>query len=157
MAEAIAGYRTGPRGRSWLLVTSPENYIRCIDGRVWGDEDPSRLRLVTTSDLIFFYIKSPMKVLAAVGVVTEPPHEDHRIIWLGDERVYPHRFRFEVMVRPTRQIPLRLLVPQLDLFDRQDDNNWGRRLQRAMVHLTPHDAEVLRGALAAADESSNVA
>jgi hypothetical protein len=29
-------------GRYWLLITSSETYIRCIDGRVWGDQDRVR-------------------------------------------------------------------------------------------------------------------
>lgn len=157
VAEAIAGYRAGPRGRCWLLVTSPQNYIRCIDGRVWGDEDSRRIRSVATGDVLFFYIKSPMMVLAAMGVVTRPPYEDHSAIWFGDERIYPHRFRFEPMIKPARPVSFRLLVPQLDLFGRQDVETWGTKLQKAMVKLSAHDAAVLRSALAAADESSNAA
>jgi len=148
VAEAITTYRADARSRSWLLITSPENYIRCIRGHVWGDEDLRRIRQVRTGDVIFFYVKHPGKYVASMGVVTKPAYEDHSIIWIGDDRVYPFRFHFDLLVEPVRPIGLRPMVPRLDLFDRADDPNYGRRLQAAMKELTPHDCTVLREALA---------
>lgn len=156
VAEAILGYR-GKSGRSWLLITSPENYIRCIDGRVWGDEDRGRIAQVRRGDVILFYVKSPAKYLAAMGFVTREPYTDSTIIWKDDERVYPHRFTFEVLLRPPWPVPLRPLISQLDLFDRRDDPHWGVRLRTSMTSLTGHDSEVLRKALADAQGAGLVA
>jgi len=157
VAEAVVKYNAGRRGRCWLLITSSENYIRCIDGRVWGDEDRGRIAQVQTGDIIFFYVKSPAKYLAAMGLVTRAPYTDSAILWTDDERVYAHRFNFELLLRPPRPVPFRPLVRQLGLFGMQDISNWGVHLQAAMKALSAHDCEVLRGALAAAQGDSLVA
>jgi HKD family nuclease len=157
VAEAVVKYNAGRRGRCWLLITAPENYIRCIDGRVWGDEDRGRIGQVRTGDLIFFYVKSPAKYLAAMGLVTREPYTDHSVLWSDDDRVYPHRFNFDLLLRPPRPVPFQPLVRQLDLFGRADLTNWGVRLQAAMKALTTYDCEILRSALAAAEGGSLVA
>jgi HKD family nuclease len=157
LAEAVVKYSAGRRGRCWLLITSSENYIRCIDGRVWGDEDRGRIAQVQTGDIIFFYVKSPAKYLAAMGLVTREPYTDGAILWTDDERVYPHRFNFELLLRPPRPVPFRPLVRRLELFGMQDISNWGVHLQAAMKPLSAHDCEVLRGALAVAQDGSLVA
>jgi len=157
VAEAVVTYNAGRRGRCWLLITSSENYIRCIDGRVWGDEDRGRLAQVKTGDIIFFYVKSPAKYLAAMGLVTRAPYTDSTILWTDDERVYSHRFNFELLLRPPRPVSFRPLVPHLELFGMQDLSNWGVHLQAAMKPLSAHDCEVLRGALAGAQGGARVA
>lgn len=152
VAEAMEHYRARGGTRCWMLITSPKNYMRCIDGHVWGDEDASRIRRVRTGDLVFFYVKSPAKYLAALCVVTREPYEDHSIIWRDDPRIYPFRFDFEVLSKPPRPVPFTPLVDSLDLFDGVAPGKWGTRLQAAMKELTPHDCAVLREALAAADD-----
>ncbi len=157
VAEAVVQYNAGRRGRCWLLITRPENYIRCIDGRVWGDEDRARIEQVRTGDIVFFYVKHPAKYLAAMGLVTREPYTDHRILWPDDDRVYPHRFNFELLLRPPRPVPFRPLVQRLELFGMHDVSNWGVRLQAAMKPLSAHDCEVLRQALATAQGGALVA
>ncbi len=157
VAEAVVNYNAGRRGRCWLLITSSENYIRCIDGRVWGDEDRGRIAQVRTGDIVFFYVKSPAKYLAAMGLVTREPYSDSTILWTDDERRYPHRFNFDLLLRPPRPIPLRPLVSRLELFGKQHDSNWGVRLQAAMKPLSPHDCEVLRSVLASGEAGGLVA
>ncbi len=148
VVEAVTRPAAQPGRASWLLITSPDNYIRNIDGKVWGDEKLARIAQVHTGDLIFFYITSPLKSLGALGMVTSDPYEDHSTYW--PDRTYPHRFRFSLLLKPPTPIPLRPLVPELDLFGRRDDPTWGQRLQRSMVDLAPRDAEILRAALVTA-------
>jgi len=137
-----------PRGAShaWLLITSSRNYLRCIDRKVWGDEDLGRIGQVKTGDLVFFYITKD-QYLASMGVITEPPYEDHTVIWEDDDRVYPFRFHFDVLLRPPSPVPFTRLISRLDLFDRRTDG-WGMKIRAAMKALTPHDCVVLREALA---------
>jgi len=147
MVEAIT--RPSARsGKAWLLITSPDNYIRNIEGKIWGDEKPGRIGRVRTGDLIFFYITSPLKSLGALGMVVSDAYEDHSPYW--PDRTYPYRFRFSLLIRPPTPVPLRPMVPQLDLFDHRDDPAWGQRLQRSMVDLSVGDGELLRAALLAA-------
>ena len=147
MVEAIT--RPSARtGKAWLLITSPDNYIRNIDGKIWGDEKLGRIGRVHTGDLIFFYITTPLKSLGALGMVTSDAYEDQSPYW--PDRTYPYRFRFSLLLKPPTPIPLRPLIPTLDLFGQQDDLAWGQRLQRSMVDLTPRDAELLRAALVTA-------
>jgi len=157
VAEAIGGYLAPGRGSCWLLVTSPENYIRCIDGSVWGDEDPRRIQQVRAGDTIFFYVKRPAVFIAAMGVVTREPYEDHAVIWPEDDRLYPYRFNFEVLLKPARPLPFRPLISQLELFGMNEDPTWGVRLQRSMHALGAHDCRLLRGVLASAQSAEGAA
>ena len=157
VAEAVVRYNEGRRGRCWLLITSPENYIRCIDGRVWGDEDRGRIAQVQTGDIVFFYVKSPAKYLAAMGIVTRSPYSDQTTLWMDDERKYPFRFNFEVLLRPPRPVAFRPLAKELELFGKRDSPNWGQHLQAAMKPLSGNDSEKLRIALSADARTSSVA
>ncbi len=148
VVEAVTRPSARSGRSSWLLITSPDNYIRNIDGKIWGDENLSRIAQVHTGDLIFFYITSPLRSLGALGMVTSDAYEDHSQYW--PDRTYPYRFRFSLLLKPPTPIPLRPLVPDLDLFGQRDDPAWGQRLQRSMVDLTPRDAELIRAALVAA-------
>ena len=151
VAEALAQFRAQSGKRCWLLITSPENYIRCIDGRVWGDEDLSRIAQVRTGDLLFFYVKNPAKYLTAMCVVTRDTYEDRTVIWRDDPRVYPFRFSFDVLIQPPQPVAFPPLIERLDLFGRRFSKSWGTKVQAAMKELTPHDCAVLREALAAAE------
>lgn len=155
VVEAIASYLPAGQPRCWLLITSPGNYIRNMEGRIWGDEKKARIAQVQPGDLIYFYITKLMQ-LGAMGIVTREPYEDHTPHW-RDGRIYPYRFGFTLMIRPPIQIPFRPLVPSLDLFGRADTPNWGQSLQTSMLSLTPHDCEVLRRAISQADVEGAVA
>jgi HKD family nuclease len=155
VAEAVTS-RWGESRRSWLLITSPENYIRNIEGKIWGDEKRSRIAQVRPGDLIFFYITRRLMALGAMGIVTRETYQDSSIHW-HDGKIYPYRFGFAVMIQPGAPVPFRPLVPSLDLFGRTADSNWGQRLQASMRELTAHDAEVLRAALVTAGDHSRVA
>lgn len=152
VAEAMAEFRARSGTRCWLLITSPENYLRCIGGRVWGDEDLQRIGQVQTGDIVFFYVKSPAKYLAAMCVVTRDTYEDHSIIWRDDPRIYPFRFTFDVLIQPPQPVPFTPLIERLDLFGRRFSKSWGTKVQASMKELTPHDCAVLREALAGAEE-----
>jgi HKD family nuclease len=156
VVEAITSYRAPGDRRCWLLITSPANYIRNIEGRMWGDEVKRRIGQVRPGDLIYFYITRPLMQLGAMGMVTTAPYEDHTLHW-QDGRVYPYRFGFTVLLRPPSPVPFRPLVRQLDLFGRADEPNWGQALQASMRPLTAHDCEVLRAALVAAEAGTAVA
>lgn len=156
VVEAIALYRTVGERRCWLLITSPENYIRNIEGRIWGDEVKRRIGQARAGDFIYFYITRPLMQLGAMGIVTREPYEDHALHW-RDGRIYPFRFGFTLMIRPPSPIPFRPLVPSLDLFGRVDAPKWGQALQASMRPLTPHDCDVLRQALSQADFDVGVA
>ena len=155
VVEAIASYRVTGERRCWLLITSGENYIRNMEGRIWGDERKARIAQVQPGDLVYFYITKLMQ-LGAMGIVTRGPYEDHAPHW-RDGKIYPYRFGFTVMIRPPIQVPFRPLVPMLDLYGRADTPNWGQSLQTSMLPLTPHDCEVLRTAINQADSEGAVA
>jgi HKD family nuclease len=155
VVEAIASYRTAGQPRCWLLITSRDNYIRNIEGRIWGDEKKARIAQVRPGDLIYFYITKLMQ-LGAMGIVTRELYEDRSVHW-HDGRIYPYRFGFSLMIRPPSPVPFRPLVPSLDLFGRQDSPNWGQSLQTSMLSFTAHDCEVLRGAISQADAGGAVA
>jgi len=156
VVEALVGYRSPGDRRCWLLITSPENYIRNIQGKIWGDEKKRRIGQARPGDFIYFYITSPMMQLGAMGIVTRELYEDHVPHW-PDERIYPFRFGFSLLIQPLSPIPFRPLVPSLDLFGRKDSTRWGQSLQASMRALTPHDCEVLRAALSQADAGGAVA
>jgi len=156
VVEAVTSYRSGAERHCWLLITSPENYIRNIQGRIWGDENRRRIAQVKPGDLIYFYITRPMMVLGAMGVVTRETYEDQPVHW-RDGRVYPYRFGFTPMLQPETPVPFRPLVASLDLFGRKADSTWGQRLQASMRSLSPHDCEVLRTALVTATDGAEVA
>jgi hypothetical protein len=155
VVEAVTT-RWGEKRNCWLLITSPENYIRNIEGRIWGDERRKRIAQVRPGDLVYFYITSPVMSIGAMGIVTRETYEDHALHW-RDGRVYPYRFGFAIMMRPEAPIPIRPLLSELDLFGRRDDSTWGRRLQASMRSLTAHDCEVLRTALMSAGRAADVA
>jgi len=155
VAEALTRYESEER-QCWLLITSPANYIRNIEGAIWGDERRRRIAQVKPGHIIFFYITSPMMSIGAMGIVTRETYEDHTIHW-HDGRIYPYRFGFALLLRPDSPVPFRPLIPQLDLFDRQRDPNWGQRLQASMRQLSMHDCEILRTSLASATSSSGAA
>jgi HKD family nuclease len=155
IVEALTSYQ-GRQRRCWLLITSPPNYIRNIQGKIWGDEQQARIAQVRPGDIIYFYITRPMMALGAMGMVTREAYEDHTIHWL-DGRVYPFRFGFALLVQPETPVPFRPLISQLDLFGRRVEPNWGQRLQASMRFLSAHDCEVLRTALVDATRSTAVA
>jgi HKD family nuclease len=148
VAETVTSYSLRQGGSSWLLITSPENYIRNIDGKVWGDEKRGRIGRVRPGDLIFFYITSPLMAVGGVGMVTTEPYEDHTPYW--PDRTYPHRFQFALLVKPPTPIPLRPMISQMDLFGRREDPTWGQKLQRSMVPLSTRDGHLLREGLVSA-------
>ncbi len=156
VVEAIAPYAVAGERRCWLLITSPANYIRNIEGRIWGDEVRRRIGQVRPGDFIYFYVTRPLMQLGAMGIVTRELYEDHSVHW-DDGRIYPYRFGFSLMIRPPKPIPFRPLVPNLDLFERRADPNWGQRLQVSMRALSAHDCEVLRQALGRAASGVAVA
>jgi HKD family nuclease len=155
VVEAVTTYES-ERRRCWLLITSPENFIWNIEGGIWGDEQRPRIAQVRPGDLIYFYITRRVMALGAMGMVTREAYEDHTPYW-PDGRIYPYRFGFALLLKPKTPIPFRSLVPQLDLFRRRADPNWGQRLQTSMRALSMHDCEILRAALLSATPAAEVA
>ena len=156
IVEAVTSSSSARVRRSWLLITSPANFIRNIEGRIWGDEQKGRIAQVGSGDLISFYITSPVMAIGAMGMVTRDLYEDHSVHW-HDGRTYPYRFGFTILLRPQAPVPIRPLIPQLDLFGRRDDPHWGQGLQTSMLRLTPHDSDVLQQALVTASSAGAVA
>jgi len=71
VVEALANAREPGERRSWLLITSPANFIRNMQGSIWGDEKRSRIAQVRPGDAVFFYITIPLMQLGAMGLVTK--------------------------------------------------------------------------------------
>lgn len=79
VVEAITSYRAAGERRCWLLITSPANYIRNIEGRMGGDEVTRRIAQVRSGDLIYFSITGPLMQLGAMGMVASELYEDHTV------------------------------------------------------------------------------
>lgn len=141
VAEAIASYGE-PRGsKHWLMVTNSDNYILCQQSRLWGDEQRNRIEKITPGDVLLFYIAG-LHQLGGMALVTGPVFEDRTPHW-GD-RVYPFRMPFMPLADPRTGIPLKPLVPVLDLFHGVAPDHWGQVLQRSQIQLTFRDAKMLR-------------
>ena len=144
VSDAIATYGE-PRGRgTWLMVTSPENYILCQQAQMWGDEKRGRLSKIQRGDILIFYIRG-LQALGMLAVVTEPLFAEHEPFW--HDRVYPYRIRFVPLAEPTVSLPFRPLVPEMDLFRSVDPDHWGQKLQRSQIELSPADARLMREAI----------
>lgn len=152
IAEVTTASYAGREARAWLLITSPENYLYNIRGSIWGSESRRQISEARPGDLLFFYIKSPVMALGAMGIVTKGLYEDRSPYW--PDRTYPWRFHFAKLIEPRHPVPFRPLVEQLDLFGRRADPHWGQGLQRSMIKLSGHDADVLRVALASAGRNA---
>lgn len=139
VSEAIVSDGGPHRRRSWLMVTSPENYILCERKRIWGDERQERLARIHPGDILFFYIKK-LHQLGMMAMVTGGVYEDGQPYW--EDRPYPYRMPFTSLADPG-PIGFRPLIPRLDLFKGMSPSNWGQALQRAQILLTPADARLL--------------
>ncbi len=110
VAEAVASFVAPEQRATWLLVTNPENYSLCRTGRLWGDENRSRISQVKQGDLLAFYISGSMQ-LGMLAIVTDQVFEDRTPYW--PDRVYPFRFHFLPLAEPAVFLPFKPLVPAL--------------------------------------------
>ncbi len=141
VAEAVASFVAPEQRATWLLVTNPENYSLCRTGRLWGDENRSRISQVKQGDLLAFYISGSMQ-LGMLAIVTDQVFEDRTPYW--PDRVYPFRFHFLPLAEPAVFLPFKPLVPDLELFMGIEPNKFGPALQTSQRRLSPRDALRIR-------------
>lgn len=144
VAEALATYGEGAGRRTWLMVTSPENYLLCQKARIWGDNRDARLSRIRTGDLLVFYV-TRLHQLGMLALVTGPVFEAREPLW--EDRPYPFRIPFVPLADPERGILFKNLIPELDLFRRTNQSNWGQVLQRSQIELSASDARLVRQAI----------
>jgi len=132
-------------GRTWLLITSPENYPLCLNGPLWGDDRRASIEQMQVHDRVIFYIKQ-MKRLGAIGFVRGPAFEARQPYW--PDRFYRYRLQLDVFLRPDLPIDFKALLPRLRGF--RSGRSWGAKLQRSSLELDPDDAVVMWEAVKAA-------
>lgn len=150
--RALLGQFAGRPGRKWLLVTSEENYIRCLGRHRWGDENYGRISQIGPGDLLIFYIKRVHK-LGAVALATRPVYRSSEATWT--DREYPYRLDFAVLVAPTAPIDFKAFVPKVSFLPRKDEK-WGTALQTSSLELPDSDAQLLVAAIAAAESATDL-
>lgn len=133
-------------GRKWLLVTSEENYIRCLGRQRWGDQNHKRISQIKPGDLLIFYIKGVHK-LGAVAAATTPVYRSSEATWT--DREYPYRIDFVVLIAPTAPIDFKPFVSKVS-FLRRKDEKWGTVLQTSSLELPESDAQSLIEAIGSA-------
>jgi len=126
----------------WLIVHSPESYEqnpnvigfkRKIDPigskpelDELGQEIPENKEVlkIREGDLVVYYVRSK-SVIIGIFKVERAVH--------GEEKAWPDhpfQFRIEPVVVPESPVPMKPLVPQLELFGGLEDlSRWGSRLQ----------------------------
>jgi HKD family nuclease len=144
VAEALASYGE-PRGsRTWLMVTSSDNYILCQRRRIWGDVRRSRIENIREGDILLFYL-SGVHQLGMMAMVSGPVFEEREPYW--PDRLYPYRLPFIPLAEPGISLPFRPMIAELDLFSTIDPRNWGQTLQRSQIELSSKDAQLIRRAI----------
>lgn len=144
VAEAVVAFTTQEKRKTWLLVTSPENYSLCRSASMWGDERQGRISQMRPGDLLVFYISGSVQ-LGMIAIVTGSVFEDRTPYWM--DRIYPYRIRFLPLAEPSVFLPFRPLVPRLDLFRNIGARNFGQALQQSQRELSPDDSELLRAVI----------
>ncbi|WP_376793335.1 hypothetical protein [Thermoflexus sp.] len=129
-------------GRKWLLVTSEENYLICLDCRRWGDENYCRISQIKPGDILIFYIK--VAQLGAVAEATKSVYHSSEVIW--PDRLYPYRIDFSVLIDPGLPIDFRPLIPLVSFLPRKD-KRWGAILQTSCLEISDSDAQLLINAI----------
>ena len=144
--RTLLGHFAGRPGRKWLLVTSEDNYVRCLGRQRWGDENPQRINQIRPGDLLIFYIKGVHK-LGAAAIATTPVYRSSDATWT--DREYPYRFDFVILVNPAAPLDFKPLIPQVRFLPRKDAK-WGTALQTSSLELSDSDAQLLIAAIGAA-------
>lgn len=136
----------------WLLVTSEDNYFRCLGRQRWGDENYARISRIRPGDLLIFYIKGAQK-LGAIAIAKTPVYRSSEATWA--DREYPYRFDFDVFANPGAPLDFRPFVPQLTFLKRKDDK-WGTALQTSSLELPDRDAALLIDAITTAQAAPDL-
>ncbi len=144
--RTLLGHLAGRAGRKWLLVTSEDNYIRCLGRQRWGDENYQRINQISPGDLLVFYVKGVHK-LGAVAVATKSVYRSSEATWA--DREYPYRFDFVILINPAAPIDFKPFIPQVSFLPRKDEK-WGTALQTSSLELPDSDAQLLIEAIGAA-------
>lgn len=139
-------------GRKWLLVTSEENYVRCLGRQRWGDENYGRISQIAPGDLLIFYIKKVHK-LGAVALATTPVYRSTEATWT--DREYPYRLDFAVLVTPRAPIAFKPFISRVSFLPRKDEK-WGTALQTSSLELPDQDARLLVETIAAAESTPDL-
>lgn len=139
-------------GRKWLLVTSQDNYFKCLGRRRWGDENYGRINQIKPGDLLIFYIKGAHK-LGAAAIATTAVYQSSEATWA--DREYPYRIDFDVIVDPATPIDFKPFIPRLGFLARKDEK-WGTALQTSALELPRTDAQLLLEAIGVADATPDL-
>lgn len=150
--RTLVGHLAARAGRRWLLVTSEDNYFRCLGRQRWGDENYARISRITPGDLLIFYIKGAQK-LGAIAIARTPVYRSSEATWT--DRDYPYRLDFDVLVNPGLPLDFKPFIPQLTLLKRKDEK-WGTTLQTSSLELPEHDATLLVDAITSAQATPDL-
>jgi HKD family nuclease len=144
--QTLLGQVAGRAGRKWLLVTSEDNYFRCLGRQRWGDENYQRISQIMPGDLLIFYIKGVHR-LGSAAVATTPVYRSSEATW--SDREYPFRVDFVILINPVAPIDFKPFIPQVSFLPRKDEK-WGTALQTSSLELPGSDAQLLIEAIGAA-------
>nr|CAA9298560.1 hypothetical protein AVDCRST_MAG63-4996 [uncultured Armatimonadetes bacterium] len=140
----------------WLLVSSPENFEtsrrRGFDIAGMKSRHRKKAETVRPGDTVLFYVTG-LKAIAGLAEVTGPHFvEGDEHIWdskkAGEE--YPYRFPIRplaVIARPEDFVPVEAFVDGLEYVQRWPRANWTLAFQGNVHKLSPHDHEMLAGAV----------
>ncbi len=118
--ESIKRELNEGKARIWLLITSIENYKKCLKEKLWGVKIPpevkdnrylnliKRIEKEDKTDYLVFYIKKSknkkegMKITGIFKRVSTP-FEDKRKIW--DDGIYAYRFKIKLITKKVYERP----------------------------------------------------
>ncbi len=137
---ALAEYRAEAAVRRWLLVTTPENYVVCLDRRVWGRQQRAEIEGYRPGDPFFFHVAKHSEV-RALGMFVDRPFFDASPLWpaakAGD---FPWRIRFELLGELRTGLPTRALLEARRL---DAPRHWFNGFIQKSHALDPEDFAVL--------------
>lgn len=92
--------------RYWFCITTPSNWEKVKEHRVWGVEDRYEItmRRLTLDDHLVFYVTSPAKAIGGIYKVASTWYHDDKP--LGWNKLYPYRVKIRPLIVPTVPVPL---------------------------------------------------
>lgn len=138
------------RGRnSWLLITSHDNFRKCLCYGLWGVEhETDKIKETRPGDLAYFYVKGEYKVYGPFEITSEVFH-DTKPIWdqskpASERRSFVDRVRIGLR-SDIRDTNFRPLISNLNFI--KSHSIWGTYLQMEMRKLNQHDSQVILSSL----------
>lgn len=86
----------------YILTGSLENWETAISNSMWGVREGLKIRWnkINISDILFFYVKSPISGIIGVGKVTDK-FQGKNQLWRDEIQenkiIYPYRFEFKIL------------------------------------------------------------